>query len=105
MSNKLPILKSKVDKAIWEFYKRIYLVSEPIADFDTLYINGTLEEDGRISIPFNDYVVDAKVFAKIKEEVRTKYKIKNPLSIQKYSFHVELGPSPRCKHEETIKGA
>jgi hypothetical protein len=89
----------KIQDAILECYREMYLASEPSADFDYLMETAELDKEGRMIIKFLDYEIDNIDYDKIIENICTKYKIKGALK-DRFKVHISLGVSPKIKQNK-----
>ncbi len=88
--------QEKIDKAIWECYRRLYKNSSPSADFDTLYENADIDETGIHMIPYESHEIDQAQEIQIIEDIMKEYKIPKYLQ-DSFRTTIVLGCSPRIK--------
>lgn len=91
--------KDKVSNAIWELYKIAYAESTPSADFEKLYEEAPLNDEGQKVIDYDSYYLHRDRFDELVEEVKSKYKF-NQIEERSYSFHAYLGAGPTSKEPE-----
>lgn len=98
-------LRDKFDKAIWECYELIYTASTPSADFNELYANAKIDDNGRRVIDFMSYEIEEDVCNRIINDVCRKYKIPK-YRIKSIKIAIMLGCSPKFKKDdrETFEG-
>jgi hypothetical protein len=92
--------KTRVSKAVDEFFIEIYKISEPPADFKELVANAPLNSNGQKDINFDNYEIDEDKFTELVEKLKKKYKLTSKLEINSFNFNCYLGPSPRFKKKE-----
>lgn len=91
---KLRDFKKKEDRAIIECFTEIYKNSTPSGDFEDIFDNAIIEDDGKKKIEFDKYKIDIKLLDKIIEDVAIKYKFKG-FKKQQLSSTIYLGPCPK----------
>jgi hypothetical protein len=89
-------LRTKVDKALWECYKRLFAASEPVGDFEEMVENAEIDEQGTNNIPFDDYEIDHDEMENIMKEVFKEFKLKK-YQWNGFRFQILFGCSPRYK--------
>lgn len=81
---------------ILDIYVDLYKASEPSADFKKLVKNAEMNEFGEMVIPFNDYLIDKKVYNSILDKHLKDVKLNRVLK-SKIRNAVNLGCSPKFK--------
>jgi hypothetical protein len=87
--------QSKIEKAIWDFYREIYKVATPPADFDKLLEEAPLNENNQKVIDYMSYSVDGDLYDKIVEDTIKKFKLKVREQKQ-FRFEAYLGAGPKA---------
>lgn len=90
-------MKTKIEKALHECYKRLYAEAEPPADFDKLLEEAEINEQGQKVINFMDYSIDNDRLLEIIRDIIYEYKIVDKWSKQAFQNTVLLGVSPKSK--------
>ena len=87
------IPKTKEEKQLWECYRELYKKALPVADFDELVENATINDHGEKVIPFDDYLIDNKLLHQIIDKHAKK--IKPKWKAQAFKNTILLGCSPK----------
>jgi len=85
----------KLLQKVMDIYSEMYAKSEPSADFNKLLENAELNEQGQKIIPFNDYILDAKIGDEI---IRKHCRWLREYDKKRISVAVLLGASPKYKN-------
>lgn len=88
--------QSKAEKALWYFYREIYKVANPPADFDKLLEEAPVNKRGEKEIDYLSYEVDADLYDKIVEDTIKKFKLK-PYEQRNFKLEAYLGAGPKTK--------
>lgn len=88
--------KNKVSNAIWELYTIAYKESAPSADFEKLYEEAPLNEEGQKVIAYDDYYLHRDRFEKLIEEVGSRYKF-SEWEEHSFRFNAYLGAGPTSR--------
>lgn len=78
-------------------YYKVYLKSEPSADYYYLKLTAEKDDYNRPIISFNDYVIDEQLFNTAMYSIMYKYKL-SPIDIYRVKNAVLLGASPVFKN-------
>lgn len=97
--------KERIRDIILFIYRESYRLATPSADFDELLANAPIADDGKKTIPYNDYEIDGNLFDAIVEDamtIDTKLKLtkQERLSIR---FEAYLGATPSIKKSSERK--
>lgn len=92
------ITQRKGKKIVFEIYRELFKNSTPAADFDELYENAEINEDGRRVIDFMAYEIDKDKFEEIMNGILSKYKM-TEWERRSIKHTVYLGCSPKYKDE------
>lgn len=88
--------QSREEKIVFDFYRRIYKAATPSADFDELFANAPLDDDGRRHIDYNAYEVEEEIMEQIIKDIFKQYRV--PVYRRKaFLFEFHLGASPKTK--------
>lgn len=86
----------KYDKIILECYNRLYKLSEPSVDFNSLLENASTNQYGQKVIDYDSYQISVNVYEDVLNQVARKYKL-DKLETTKLKNTIALGCSPRFK--------
>lgn len=88
-------MRSKIEKAEIECYRRMYREATPPANFDELLENAPINKEGFKVIKFMDYVLSEKRQDEIIKEVLEEFKITRKRDKRAVENRVALGVSPK----------
>lgn len=85
----------KLLQKVMDIYTDMYAQATPSADFTELEKNAEINEIGQKIIPFNDYILDAKIGDEI---IRKHCRWLRKYDKEQISVAVHLGVSPKYKN-------
>ncbi len=91
--------KKTLKNIVFDIYRELYANATPSADFDELYENAPINDNGQKVINFDNYEINGKIM----EEIIQKHCKKNKISKREenmVSVTIYLGASPRTKKED-----
>ena len=86
----------KLIQKVMNIYTEMYAQATPSADFNELLENAEINELGQKVIPFNDYILDAKIGDEI---IRKHCRWLRDWDKKVIEFNVYLGCMPKYKRE------
>jgi len=91
---KIYMKQTKIDIALFDCYRSLFINSTPVGDFDKLVEDAIVNSSGQKEIPFNDYEIDESLFQNIIIDTLKNHKIPKYLH-KRFSTTIHLGCSPR----------
>lgn len=85
----------KLIQKVMDIYTEMYAKSEPSVNFQSLIDSAEINERGQKVIPFNDYILDAKIGDEI---IRKHCRWLREYDKKAIKFEVYLGCSPKFKN-------
>lgn len=100
------VKKSKDWEILEELYRLSFAASTPPGDWDELFANAPIGDDGRKIIPYMDYECSNEKLQEIFDATMKKHKIVSERRIRDFSFNFWLGCSPKStnKNDQEIPG-
>lgn len=97
--------KDKDWEILDELYRLSFAASNPPGNWDEIFANAPVGDDGRKLIPYMDYECSEEKLNEIFNTTMEKHKVK-PQKIKAFSFQFWLGCSPKTarKNDKEISG-
>ena len=92
--------KKTLTDVMFDLYRELYKKAMPSADFDELYTNAEINEDGQKVIHYMDYYLDRDEYNAIVEKYVNRFKRRGESFINGLRFEAYLGCGPTSYKKE-----